>query len=59
MTQNYMDPYSNQRRRDRSHGFQPQPTTVHNVALIPNYFESGEEDNESGPQYYQQQQPYH
>jgi hypothetical protein len=26
--------------------FQPQPTTVHNVALIPNYFSSGEEDND-------------
>ena len=25
--------------------FHPQPTIVHNVALIPNYFESGEEDN--------------
>lgn len=25
--------------------FKPQPTTVHNVALIPNYFSSGEEDN--------------
>ena len=25
--------------------FKPQPTTVHNVALIPGYFSSGEEDN--------------
>lgn len=26
--------------------FQPQPTTVHNVALIPNYFSSGEEESD-------------
>lgn len=40
------------RRRDLSHGlqtnnpqFQPQPTTVQDVPLIPGYFNSGDEDN--------------
>ena len=50
------------RRRDRSHlvgvhgmqnnpQFQPQPTTTHKVALIPNYFSSGEEENNGFPQH--------
>jgi len=31
--------------------FQPQPTTTHKVALIPNYFSSGEEENNGFPQH--------